>query len=193
MELHEEMAKLLRDKMNSGKNVELSEAQEKMAMLPDKAKLRYLSDKPNDWPVLQCRNIFILPGIPEFFQMKIENVAEYLSCQLGRSVAYKVVLSVDENSIVPTLNQVVENHPNVTIGSYPFVSHPEYKTVITVEGRLMLGGRSNSSVFSRGMLDGIANKELTDRNVQLALDQLINTLPEGSVLRVDNDDLTLFD
>ena len=193
MVLHEEMEQLLREKMNSGKDKELTEAQVKMATLPSSSKLRYLSDNPNEWPVLQCKNIFILPGVPEFFQKKIRNVAEYLSCQMERSVAYKVVLCEDEHSIVTALNQVVENHPNVTFGSYPFVSHPEYKTVITVEGRLMSGGRSNSTVFSRIMLDSARSKELMDRNVQLALDELINTLPKGSVLRVDNENLTFFD
>ena len=137
MAQHEEMAQLLLKKMNkTGDSSLMSEAQIKMATLPTNAKLRYLSKDPNDWPILQCKNIFILPGIPEFFSKKVRNVAEYLSCQMERLPAYKVVLQVDENSIVPILNQVVENHPNIVFGSYPFVSHPEYQTVITVEGRL---------------------------------------------------------
>jgi len=184
---------LLRDKMNtSGASAELTDAQVKMATLPTHSKLRYLSKNPNDWPVLQCSNIFILPGIPDYFAQKIENVAEYLSCQLERTAGVKVVLKVDENSIVPILNRVVENHPNVSIGSYPFVSHPDYKTVITVEGRLMpMGGRSNSTVFDRDMLDLTKNSD-AETNVQLALDELIKRLPDGSVLRVDNDDMTFF-
>jgi hypothetical protein len=101
-----------------------------------------------------------------------------------------VVLSVDENSIVPVLNQVVENHPNVSIGSYPFVSHPDFKTVITVEGRLLGGGRSNSAFFDRDLIQ--STKDELDRNVQLALDELINKLPSGSVLRVDNEGDLLF-
>ena len=159
-------------------------------MLPSKSRLRYLSENPNDWPVLQCQNIFILPGVPEFFSKKIQNVAEYLSCQLERSVAYRVVLSIDENSIVSALNTVVENHPSVTIGSYPFVSHPEYKTVITVEGRLLPGNvvRKNSTIFRKDDMDGFTGKVSMDQNVQLALDELINTLPEGSILRVENED-----
>jgi len=40
MVLHEEMARLLRDKMNSGENVDLTEAQTKMATLPSTSKLR---------------------------------------------------------------------------------------------------------------------------------------------------------
>lgn len=195
MDLHEEMAQLLRKKMNQDgdESTMLTEAQEKMATLPTYAKLRYLSKDSDDWPVLQCKNIFILPGIPDFFSKKIENVAEYLACQMERLPAYKVVLQVDENSIVPVLNQVVDNHPNVTFGSYPFVSHPEYKTVITVEGKLSSGPastRRNSTIFDRGMIDSA--EKTTDDDVRMALDELINHLPEGSVLRVDVDDLQMF-
>ncbi|EEC47793.1 predicted protein, partial [Phaeodactylum tricornutum CCAP 1055/1] len=60
MVLHEEMADLLREKMSNDADTELTEAQVKMATLPNASKLRYLSDDPSDWPVLQCRNIFIL-------------------------------------------------------------------------------------------------------------------------------------
>lgn len=193
MAQHEEMAQLLLKKMNkAGDSSSMSEAQIKMATLPTNAKLRYLSKDPNDWPILQCKNIFILPGIPEFFSKKVRNVAEYLSCQMERLPAYKVVLQVDENSIVPILNQVVENHPNIVFGSYPFVSHPEYQTVITVEGRLATangGGRRNSSICDLEMIDAT---KASDVDVQTALDDLITRLPDGSVLRVDVDDMRLF-
>ena len=193
MAQHEEMAQLLLEKMNKkGDPSSLSEAQVKMANLPTNAKLRYLSQDPNDWPILQCKNIFILPGIPEFFSKKIRNVAEYLSCQMERLPAFKVVLQVEENSIVPILNQVVENHPNIAFGSYPFVSHPEYQTVITVEGRLATSngaGRRNSTIYDHEMIDATKASEM---DVQTALDDLITRLPKGSVLRVDVDDLRLF-
>lgn len=188
MVLHDDMAQLLRDKMNEGEDVELTEAQVKMATLPQKAKLRYLSENPSDWPVLQCSNIFILPGVPEFFEKKIENVAKYLSCQLERSIAYKVVLSADETSIVSILNDVVAQHPDVSFGSYPFLDQ-SFKTVITVEAKMLgglQGGRRNSTITEKKQL--FSTKQQMDKNVQRALDQLINLLPKDSVLRVDNDD-----
>lgn len=181
--LHTEMAELLKEKM---KQDELTDAMIKMATLPKGSKLRYLSEDPNAWPVLQCRNIFVLPGVPEFFEAKIANVAKYLSCQLGRGNAYKVVLSVDENSIVPILNQVVENHPSVSIGSYPFVNHPETKTVITLEGKLRMDTKRNSIVLE---CDGPS--EDRDSQVDAALGELMERLPTGSVLRVDNEDMAL--
>ncbi|CAJ1953288.1 unnamed protein product [Cylindrotheca closterium] len=197
MILHAEMADLLREKMNNPDG-ELTPAQEKMATLPSNAKLRYLSNSESDWPVLQCRNIFILPGVPEYFSKKIESVAAYLSSQLERSTAYRLVLGVEEASIVDTLNEAVIDHPNVSFGSYPFVSHPDYKTVVTLEGTLYETNvgelketsltKRNSAVFDRTAVT--MSKEARDRNVRFALDDLINNLPEEAVLRVENDDLT---
>ena len=188
MELHDEMAKLLQEKMNKDDAEDdnfdmsdLTEAQRKMATLPSRSKLRYLSDNDQDWPVLQCRNIFVLPGVPEFFSQKIEHVAEYVSSdELQRSAVYKVVLSVDEATIVSVLNSAVEEHPDVTFGSYPFVSHPDFKTVLTLEGRL----RNTVAATPRQSF----SKDQMDYHVRLALDYLLTRLPEGSILRVENDD-----
>lgn len=191
MEYHDDMGQLLREKMNTGNKDKLSEAQLKMATLPGESKLRYLSDNPKDWPVLQCRNIFVLPGIPEFFEKKIQDVAGYLSCQLERGAGYKVILSVDENSIVPVLNRVVGNNPMVSVGSYPFVNHPDRKTVITLEGRLSCGdGRNNSVVLDRAMINN--PRKAMERYVEKALDELVEALPDHAVLRVDKDDMVLF-
>ncbi len=199
---NEEMASLLQEKMNGDSEAkELTPSQIKMATLPSNAKLRYLST--DEWPVLQCRNIFILPGVPEFFAKKIENVATYLSSQLERSIVMRIVLNVDEQCIVEVLNEAVKNHPKVSMGSYPFVSHPEFKTVVTLEADLVdssthkfnnnskNGGGSRNSLFL-GRDAVILPKEVRDRNVRLALDDLIRELPEGSILRVENDDLDPF-
>lgn len=185
MELHEGMAHLLQEKMNKEASLdlaELTEAQRKMATLPSRSKLRYLSEDENDWPVLQCRNIFVLPGVPEFFASKIEAVAHYVSSDaMERSAVYKVVLSVDEATIVSVLNSAVEEYPEVTFGSYPFVSHPEFKTVLTLEGRM----KSQDAACDSG---ASFSKDQMDHHVRLALDYLLTYLPGGSILRVDDDD-----
>jgi FAD synthetase len=180
MVLNDEMAQLLKRKMNVDQNEDLTEAQIKMATLPGCSKLKYLSGIEGDWPVLQCGNIFILPGVPQFFEKKVEHVATYLSSELGRMVAFKVVLSIDENSIVPILNNVVQNHPYVSFGSYPFVDHPDYKTVVTLEGKrraFEIDEACDRSSFQQNEIDV---------HVKVALSDLVHGLPEGSVLRVDN-------
>lgn len=188
MELHEGMSQLLKDKMNNGEEKPLTEAQIKMATLPSRSKLKYLSDNPKDWPVLQCRNIFVLPGVPEFFSAKIENVAAYVSSnEIERSSVYKIVLSVDETRIVSVLNEAVREHPDVLFGSYPFVSHKEFKTVLTLEGKMISLADSDDTPKPQKSF----SKEQMDHHVRLALDYLITHLPKGSILRVENDDTLL--
>jgi molybdenum cofactor synthesis domain-containing protein len=168
IEHHEEMAALMRKKMNVtaapqqslSSNSSMTESLNKMAQLPQHAKLRYLSG-PDAWPVLQCQNVFVLPGIPEFFSPKVEKVAEYLAYH-ARGLSYQVVLTVDETCIVDVLNYVMNSHPSVAIGCYPFVSRPEFKTVVTVEGQ-----------------------PDDDAAVRRALADLVDRVPAGSVVRVD--------
>jgi len=198
MVLNQDMAELLKSKMkkddDDGNEQELTEAQIKMATLPGCAKLKYLSGIEGDWPVLQCCNIFILPGVPQFFETKVQHVASYLSTELKRSArggssTFKVVLSIDENSIVPILNTEVENHPHVSFGSYPFVDHPEAKTVVTLEGKRVSSFSKMDEANDSPPRPFDPNE--VDLHVKVALSDLVNSLPDGNVLRVDNNnDLT---
>ncbi len=50
----------------------------KMAMLPEFSKLR-VAPLPGQkqWPILQTENVFILPGVPQFFQSKMTVIADH--------------------------------------------------------------------------------------------------------------------
>lgn len=215
--LHQEMAQLLIDKM--GDSCDDESARIKMSTLPKSSTLRYLTDDLTDeWPILECRNVYILPGVPQFFESKIKALATYLlSTELERSITYRVVLKCEEATIVEPLNEVVRAHPAVSFGSYPFVNHPDCKTVVTLEGRLIDGGythtsgrflkltQSSSSTGGTVDLDRIRrddvgepqhrqslppahciySKKQMDLNVELALSDLLSGLPDGSVLRVE--------
>lgn len=260
MEMHDEMAELLLEKMGSNDagekrqvgddnskedrrkrlNRQMSEGQTKMAMLPESSVLQYLSDAKEEWPVLQCQNIFILPGVPTYFQKKINDLAAYLptassklaqAATIGdediglsvdisaqtekqhptrspRSDTYRIVLSLEEESIVSALNATVAAHPHVSFGSYPIVDDPEYKTIITLEGRFYTGGYTKGSqrLLEQSVADTMESevsskdkkslrslffsKEEMDRNVELALKDLKKRLPEEGILYIDScDDL----
>eukprot|EP00560_Eucampia_antarctica_P005377 CAMPEP_0197836216 /NCGR_PEP_ID=MMETSP1437-20131217/28273_1 /TAXON_ID=49252 ORGANISM="Eucampia antarctica, Strain CCMP1452" /NCGR_SAMPLE_ID=MMETSP1437 /ASSEMBLY_ACC=CAM_ASM_001096 /LENGTH=723 /DNA_ID=CAMNT_0043442225 /DNA_START=216 /DNA_END=2387 /DNA_ORIENTATION=+ len=196
MVYNEEMANLLRNKMKTSATEELTTAQTKMATLPTCSKLRYLDKNDKEaWPILQCANIFVLPGVPQFFETKVKTLALYLSTEdiHNSTDTFKVVLSIGEESIVSILNKVVEHHVNVNFGSYPFVGHPECKTVVTLEGR----SQRNSGQSTRNDDDNddniIFSKDEMNHYVKLALTDLVDQMPEGSVLRVDNNDNLTFD
>lgn len=63
------------------------------------------------WPVLQVSNVFVLPGIPQFFSDKMAVIAEHFIVPRAGTVLAKIVLSVDENDIVGILNDTVAAHP----------------------------------------------------------------------------------
>lgn len=65
-----------------------------MALLPDLARLRVAPNGPKVWPILQCENVFILPGVPQFFEKKIDTIVAHF---LGKRSLFtrKIVLGVD--------------------------------------------------------------------------------------------------
>lgn len=146
-----------------------------LAMLPAGSELRFPpmeAPQPGDdvrgrkepWPVLQIEGVFVLPGIPQFFAEKMDIIAKHFirprnhQIMIGRSI----VLGVEENSIVDVLNNLVKEHDTVTFGSYPYVDDPKVKTIITVQG-------------TEGQI----------REVEAAVEGLCKSLPDQSVLRVE--------
>jgi len=140
----------------------LSESQVKMAMLPELAKLRVPEDEKDAWPILQCENVFILPGVPQFFENKMITITKnFLTPRFVAS--RKIVLRLEESCIAEQLNRVVHAFPTIAFGSYPFFNNPNFKTVITLEG--------------------------TDvEELEEATSSLVESLPEGEIIKVDSND-----
>lgn len=134
-------------------SVELSETTKRLALLPELSQLRfppppddyYVSNvKGSDnverevrnktWPILQCDNIFVLPGVPQFFSSKVKLIAKHFLMKQSVKETRKIVLDVDERHVVHVLDQFVAKNQEVKVGSYPFVDHPEFKTILTIEG-----------------------------------------------------------
>lgn len=147
-------------------NASLPDEVAKLARLPELSRLLWppgaSKDGKQKWPILKCNNIFVLPGVPQFFEEHLREIVEHF-IEARKVYACKVVLRVDETSIVAMLNTMVEEHPEVNFGSYPFVGRRQLKTAITLEG---------------------ASPALVDA----ALQGLVTQLPDESILRVEQDD-----
>jgi len=112
----------------------LSAEQEKMAMLPEGARLRMPPGAASKWPIVQVENVFVLPGVPAFFEAKLDLILEhFVAGGLPPVHTRKLVLSVVEGEIVRALNEVVALFPALQLGSYP-VNETDFKTVVTIEG-----------------------------------------------------------
>jgi FAD synthetase len=135
IERNEEMAEMIRRAYGGAP---LSPAREKMALLPAGVRLRLPppseSGEPSLWPIVQVENVFILPGVPDFFEAKLATILGHFVGDSRPAVhTRKLALSCAEDDIVRPLNEVVGAYGGLAFGSYP-VSADECRTVVTIEG-----------------------------------------------------------
>jgi molybdopterin-biosynthesis enzyme MoeA-like protein len=89
----------------------------------------------SEWPAVRADNVWIFPGVPEAFRMKLGILAEYLKRHgVGHAMHSRAVLTqIEESAIVDRLNEVVAQFPNVSIGSYPKWFDPNHRTKVTFD------------------------------------------------------------
>ena len=105
----------------------------RMALIPDGASLETTAAVP--WPTIRFRNVWLMPGVPEVFRMKMPVVIEKIG-QGGRAfVSRAVYTKMDEGDLRPLLDRVVASFPDVDVGSYPKWSGVDYRTKLTFDGR----------------------------------------------------------
>lgn len=132
-----------------------SEAHLRMARIPKGAHLVSTGDVA--WPTVVVENVWVLPGVPEIFRMKLDVVRDHMHgpIQFLSRAAY---VQMDESDVKPLLDKVVAAHPAVEVGSYPKWFDPTYKTKIT--------------------FDAVDESELSR-----AFEQLLSLLPTGEPQR----------
>lgn len=108
----------------------ITEGHLRMALAPAGAEL--IQSPEVRWPTVVMRNVWVLPGVPEAFRMKLALVRERLR-GARRFVSVEVLTRLDEGELKPFLDATVEAHPAVEIGSYPKWFDPTYKTKITFD------------------------------------------------------------
>jgi len=104
----------------------------RMALIPEGCEL--VSNTEVTWPTVLMHNVWVLPGIPEVFRLKLA----LLRARLTGGVPFQsraVYTQMDEGHLKPLLDAVVVLHPNVEIGSYPKWGDPTYRTKLTFDGR----------------------------------------------------------
>ena len=134
-----------------------NEAALSMADIPAGSTLLYSSD--GNMPLVVCRNVYLLPGIPRLFAAKIGALREVLKGE--EHAGANLYLNSDESAVAESLSKVDDDFPGVKIGSYPLhESCGDYQVWITVEAH-------------------------TPDEVGRAVDRLLELLPPDEVVRVD--------
>jgi molybdopterin-biosynthesis enzyme MoeA-like protein len=105
----------------------------RMALVPEGAALETTAEVP--WPTIRLRNTWLLPGIPEVFRMKLPVVVARIGGGGLGFVSHAVYVALDEGVLKPTLDMIVADFADVSVGSYPKWQDPSYKTKVTFDGR----------------------------------------------------------
>ncbi|KPJ98452.1 MAG: hypothetical protein AMK71_11390 [Nitrospira bacterium SG8_35_4] len=128
----------------------------KMTEIPEGSNLVFQENMR--FPVISFKNIFIFPGIPEYFQNKFLAIKEQF-----RSDAFhlkRIFLNSHETEIAEVLNSVVSTNNGVEFGSYPILGEPEYRIIITAESKF-------------------------EESLNKAVDELLKKLPSDVIIGVE--------
>jgi FAD synthetase len=129
---------------------------EKMAMLPAGAQL---IDAGDLWfPVVVVENVYIFPGIPELLMKKFEAIRDRF-----RGVPFllkKVYVKRRESDIAGSLNELLQEFPQLLLGSYPKIGEEAFHVLLTLESRdASYLGRALDSLLERLTADAIHKVE----------------------------------
>jgi molybdopterin-biosynthesis enzyme MoeA-like protein len=127
-----------------------------MAEMPVGSKLLYSGDAL--LPLVVCRNVYLMPGIPRLFEAKLGALRDEL--EGDRLALRSIYLSSDESRIAPLLGQVADEIADVKIGSYPRFEDEDHRVWVTVEAA-------------------------ATQMVDTAIDRLLELLPADDVVRVE--------
>ncbi len=86
------------------------------------------------WPTLVLENVYVLPGVPEIFRLKLEALRDEIGTSDG-FVGAAIYTRCEESSIAHRLEELAAQHPNVTIGSYLKWRGEDYRVKVTFDGR----------------------------------------------------------
>ncbi|MBM4141549.1 MAG: competence/damage-inducible protein A [Nitrospira sp.] len=108
----------------------LTPEQLRMAEVPEGAEV--ISDDTIGLPLIKYKNVYIFPGIPELLKKKFFVIEKMLFTD-NPPLIKRIYIKEFESKVAPILNEIVKNHKNVKIGSYPFMNIEEYNLMIIIE------------------------------------------------------------
>ena len=109
----------------------LNAARLKMAEIPEGSEL--LAGDSLTSPAIVIRNVYVLPGVPEIFRQKFEAIKERFREE--PFFLKSVFVRIGEGTLADFLNDLLKVYPLLMLGSYPELSHPDYKVKVTLESK----------------------------------------------------------
>ena len=101
----------------AARGVEMNEARLRMARVPAGAEL--VENKQSGAPGFWIGNVIVMAGVPSIMQAMLDAAAPKLKTGV-KMLSETIRGDVREGDIGTELGEIAKQHPNVTIGSYPF-------------------------------------------------------------------------
>ena len=108
-----------------------TEAHLRMANMPEGAEMIRSSDAP--WPTVVIENVFVLPGVPEIFELKLADLRKRLD-EGYEFHSHSVYTLCDEGEVAGLLERIAAHFPGVMVGSYVKWQAEDYRTKLTFDG-----------------------------------------------------------
>lgn len=126
-----ELNRSMVERMERHQGTPINDSQRKMAMIPTGAQV---IDAGDLWfPVVIVENVHVFPGIPKLLQKKFHSIRDRfrgVPFQLSR-----IYVKQRESDIADHLNQLLNEFPELMLGSYPKIEETEYRVLLTLESR----------------------------------------------------------
>jgi len=108
-----------------------TDAHFRMANMPEGAEMIRSSEAP--WPTVVIENVYVLPGVPEIFELKFTDLRKRLD--EGHQFHCQTVYTLSgEGEIANLLERIAEAFPGVMVGSYIKWRAEDYHTKVTFDG-----------------------------------------------------------
>ena len=121
----------------------LNAARLRMARIPDGATL--IDNPVSKAPGFQLENVYVMAGVPAVFTAMVESVLPHLTGG-PPLLSESVRLDRGEGDVAGPLGAIANDHPQVSIGSYPFQRDGRFGTniVLRCADRAMLDEATNA-------------------------------------------------
>jgi molybdenum cofactor synthesis domain-containing protein len=141
----------LDEKIRAAYGDRLREGHLLMARIPKGARL--VRSEAIPWPAVLMKNVWVLPGVPEVFSIKMGLVESVIEPHAPYATV-SVFSTLDEGNLKPFLDDVVQAHPGVDIGSYPRWTDPIVRTKLTFDGRDLAAVEAAARAFTESLPEG---------------------------------------
>lgn len=119
-----------------------------MARIPRGARLVATEKVP--WPTVVMRNVWVLPGVPWIFAMKLQALDAEIEAETP-FVSLAATSRLEEALLKPYIDRIVERFPAIDVGSYPRWDEGECKTRVTFDGRELEVVRAARDAFAESL------------------------------------------